>query len=809
MESYRRFAFSGSGATSTWTITDQDGVKYVLKTVSALGAGGTTDIATKYRWLLAQIIDPQPNHNTVTFNWSCPPDSAGNPQPQCELTSIGYTGTIVNFYWETRPDPVSYGTGTTIAKATKRLKTVKVTHGGSVQKAFALTYAQNSMSDLSRLITVKPLRQGRAVQFHGHRYRRNVSARLHLRILADVGRSLHNSRQHAGRDGARLPIDRRRQRRRKRRRCLVDPSVGYAPYGTGSTLSFVQLFARPFPTPVQPPLVLRRDQYLPGRFNSDRFLDFVFVRVVEDPSDETYTTSFVVQLSNDDGSYTKTTTKPSFFPSPPSDALYVVRDGGKGLDIASVASGEPEGGLIYPGADFDGDGIGDKMTEGRKITLSGGGSFDLESGDSGYQYRITHICLFADVNGDGLSDYIKLQHNDPMTVNVRLSRGTSLETQTAADVDGGLDGSTVADVNGDGRSDLIVGTGSGTNGVPAFVTLIGDGGTLEPQTSWSLTSLGVHAQPGGSYGTVGDFNGDGLTDVIRNRNGRYSTAPGTVDNLMVKAFNNYGAEVDIAYQPSSVAELLASSTSYKERLPAIEQTVKSITVKDGRLAAAVSRFSYGNALYDYANRRFLGFGHESEFLPCINGEPATDCPSVARYLNQDLAAVGALLGQTHFVGSTPGAASITSELTRTYTSNNTTAPFTALPTDLTDFHYKAPGTIGTPNYIATRHYLQYNAYGNLIRDQDYGRSDVTGDEKVSYTFFNANTSAFITDKPASEVVYSGLLSSDPGSVLQKRITYFYDTNTSSMYASADRQRRAAGRAEDGLPHNRGDRDIRL
>jgi hypothetical protein len=529
VESYIRFAFNGTGSTSTWTITRRDGVKYVLKTVSALGAGGTTDIAVKYRWLVAQIIDPQPRHNTVSFSWSCPALEV----PQCQLSSITYTGTTVNFYWEDRPDPVSYGTGISVGRSKKRLTTVKVTHGGAVQKAFALTYGQNAVSGLSRLVAVTPYGRdatfdaagtvtgGTALPAYSFQYSQTPATPF------AGGRSMPQGME------AQFPLIADVNADGYDDVVSFDPSGGYADNSAtgGTELPFRSMFSRPFPDQVEPPLELRREQTLPGHFNSDRYLDFVFTRVVYDIGTDSFITSFVVELSNPDGTYTKSTNLPSFVEAPGRDMVYHVEDAnGDGLDRVPGTSGEPEGGVIYLGFDFDGDGIGDTMAEGRKILLSGGGSFYLEHADSDYAYCIGHPCLFADVNGDGLTDYIKLEDNSPMTVTVRLSTGTGLETATQTQVSGArISGTVMADVNGDGRSELIVGTDDGADGVPAFVTLIGDG-VVTAKTGWTVTSLGITAHPNGvrqtftNYGTIGDFNGDGLTDIVSKKSGRFSTA---------------------------------------------------------------------------------------------------------------------------------------------------------------------------------------------------------------------------------------------------------------------------------------------
>ncbi len=127
-----------------------------------------------------------------------------------------------------------------------------------------------------------------------------------------------------------------------------------------------------------------------------------------------------------------------------------------------------------------------------------------------------------------------MEGSSSLTVKIYLSTGSSF---AAPFIESGISGSDeagvgLADVNGDGRSELIVGapgTG-GTSGVAAFVVLLRDSDVAE-ETTWTLTSLGTMT----TESEVGDFNGDGITDVIARRNGQYQLANGPVDNLMDSA----------------------------------------------------------------------------------------------------------------------------------------------------------------------------------------------------------------------------------------------------------------------------------
>jgi hypothetical protein len=122
--------------------------------------------------------------------------------------------------------------------------------------------------------------------------------------------------------------------------------------------------------------------------------------------------------------------------------------------------------------------------------------------------------------------------------------------------------------------------------------------------------------------------------------------------------NGYGAQVDVTYTPSSAWA--------NNRMPSVEQTVSTVTVRDGRGGIATTTYSYALGAYNFPERRFLGFEQETEFLPCITGETAPACPKIARRYSQDLAAIGELEAETAY----NGAGAIIRQQAWVYTVNN-------------------------------------------------------------------------------------------------------------------------------------------
>jgi hypothetical protein len=171
-------------------------------------------------------------------------------------------------------------------------------------------------------------------------------------------------------------------------------------------------------------------------------------------------------------------------------------------------------------ADVNGDGKPDLIsTNGSGITvLLGGGSKGQFTGGRNYYYQGTTntptALAVADVNGDGKPDVIVA--NDPgdggfwgntPSISVFLNNGnrTFGAAQTYYVLPEDARSLVVGDFNGDGRVDIVAG------GYKSVTVLLNIGG----QTFWSAQTYSFPYTAGGGVSVaVADFNGDGKPDIV-------------------------------------------------------------------------------------------------------------------------------------------------------------------------------------------------------------------------------------------------------------------------------------------------------
>jgi len=189
-------------------------------------------------------------------------------------------------------------------------------------------------------------------------------------------------------------------------------------------------------------------------------------------------------------------------------------DGKPDLLVASLS--------ISP-AVFNSTGIGTTL-----VLLNNGDGTFRAVGSYGSDASFTNSVAIADVNGDGKPDMVvsndcgfaDCQHRTSGTVTVRTGNGdgTFAGGDFVYDSGGANPGSVrVADVNGDGKPDLVVANcGNGCQGVMGTVGILLGNGDATFQSSVTYSSGGV----GAASVVVADVNVDGKLDlVVANKSG--------------------------------------------------------------------------------------------------------------------------------------------------------------------------------------------------------------------------------------------------------------------------------------------------
>jgi RHS repeat-associated protein len=796
-EAFERIRYDETA--NTWTVWKKNGTKSIYRAVSTWGPGNGSvpaDIADRFRWRLAEVIDTR--GNTVTWSYDCA------TLPACWPSRIAYGPYEVVFHTEANPTPLRHATGKTVATLDRRLRSVEVNvvaHGATPAsriRAWRFDHATSSATGLPRLTAITEFGRDAVIAANGD----VTGSALPPTTFAYSGDTAPVMETRTGGPNVMSPA-------------WPDTSQLFGDFDGDGKIdgTIAQLTVPPDGGPAVPCSVAdiattcwdfgMGFSALSMRLTDDArdgaLLRFGSARV-DEPSGQTYEN--FVGVAHAGNEIAACDLSPSGNPSP-------------------VPGLSPNPFLTT--LDYFGNGK-QSLLNGTMLRYCGWNSFPPGSNTdpkAGPRDSVLHQLVTAhapasiypkagDLDGDGREDlfYVDLQptwiastSNWRFDVVVIRASGDiwSLGAETTIDVPGVYGhkpATTVGDVDGDGRTDVLFArhdsttwkvlrsTGSGfvedtvdvglkrdesclfswselrvepclrivdldANGLPEIMTrapvpgstelryhLLSDVGASTFDVQWTGINLADVPR------VVGDVDGDGRQDFFpagtqsSQLSGRWHSLSGPVPDLLTAVTAPHGGVTTVTYAPSSQW----SNTLLRQ----IRQTVASVTETDGRGHSATTAYTYAGGLYDYVERRFLGFRTVVETLPMVAGETAA--PTRTYTFRQDLAAAG----RVEKLEVKDGAGHTLRTVSHEYDAREV-APFSALETavETTDNDWTA-GANGAARSIRTEYV--HDDYGNVIREHRLGRLDTSSDDRIVRRTYYPNPDKYIVGLKASETL---------------------------------------------------------
>jgi hypothetical protein len=528
IEKYQRIARNTSVAAGPWDVTNTTGT-----TFSYFPRNFQSWETEPYAWDLAQAKDTLGNTVSYTYGVEDNPDS------------ISYNGTVVKFYYELRPDIITYANGRNLTKERYRLKTIDITVGGLQVRAYKLTYLiRDKSTSRSMLFQVQQYGNDVTLDTSG-----TITGGTNLPPMtftatnapAPAGSWLGQTPPHP----SSFPLENEQSPPAVFNNVKIPSTNGgelevgdftgtghkdlatiWFDYGT-STLTFnteisqrsggMQIVQQTFPWPWSDLFYFPfRPLIFPMDLNGDKKTDFLFM--FQQPSDGyVYPVQIIAAISDGTGHYSLT--------PPQATGWFEYRDVINHIECKpGDANGDGKTDLIctylnYPGS---------QLTIGTAIS-KGDGSFDFYETPMEAQtdYQVQQIAV-GDVNGDGMSDLMFMDgeargsiHSDIVTAfSEGFANGFEWVYRFArqrADFDVGDGRLYAADINGDGKTDLVFLHVSSTTHLYDKI----ETATTQPDGSFFIQkqTLPQSLKASSSDATTdviafGDFNGDGKADLM-------------------------------------------------------------------------------------------------------------------------------------------------------------------------------------------------------------------------------------------------------------------------------------------------------
>jgi RHS repeat-associated protein len=309
---------------------------------------------------------------------------------------------------------------------------------------------------------------------------------------------------------------------------------------------------------------------------------------------------------------------------------------------------------------------------------------------------------------------------------------------------------TIGDFNGDGLTDVYFRSKTSIFASPALYSFNGDIG-YRGSTPISQTEI-----TGADEWITGDFDGDGTSDVYlrwksTGANHLYiNSFSSAYPDLLSSISNGIHGTTTITYKPS---------TEYTNTLlPFPVQTVYSVETDDGNGLTSKTHYFYDHGYYYIPEHDFRGFYHVKVTGPLGSNSEKTitetwfhqGCDVEVGFNNPDCA-VGYMKGMPYDVKVEDGGSNLYTETTTSYNND----------LDGTAAYFNPPKYVDTSicdgdgcGRHLEAYYPQtgYDQYGNVTTEYQYGDLSDPNDDRTITRTFSANETPWIVGLPASESV---------------------------------------------------------
>ncbi|MEK6830876.1 MAG: toxin TcdB middle/N-terminal domain-containing protein, partial [Nanoarchaeota archaeon] len=256
---------------------------------------------------------------------------------------------------------------------------------------------------------------------------------------------------------------------------------------------------------------------------------------------------------------------------------------------------------------------------------------------------------------------------------------------------------------------------------------------------------------------IADVNGDGYSDILVAYQGPPAEITTHIKNatsayLLKKITNVYEGVTELNYSQST-----NNNNSYNLgfNIWLIKNNSLNNSVGQGFGAGSIYSYSYVQGKFDYLTKEFRGFGNVNETNP--------DNSIITNFFHQDSILKGREFKREVYNSS----GKILRANFNLYT--NSSDGIIYLNETSTQI-YDGENTSITHNST-----FEYDFFSNIIKINDFGDKDVSGDEKYEVLAYYYNTSSFIVDSLANNTLFAA----DNNTII-KRTFYFYDNQTSGV-----------------------------